>query len=458
MIDVITFLISLIYQNLSIQICLGLLIFYLIYYLKYGNYIFIQKNSYTQGKHRIGKTLPAYPNGWYIILRSHELKKGESKYVDIHGESLVVFRGNNGKSYVLNAYCPHLGANLGVDGRVVHDSCVQCPFHAWTFDGETGNCVMGKDKIQKEGIKYEYVFDSQQSCEFKPTKTEKIKIRKYYSKEHSGYIYVWFSSKVGERYDHESENNTEEERRKFTTPYEPLDLTEHLKRLHPRGHSVNKINAHVSDIAENGGDMLHFLYVHTNIIPYLVKGSWDAQWIRGDDPQLYEKMTLSSERENTFRMNLLNKFLNEKNKKHIGVISLRSKLTILNTIRDQHFFTLTGFQLGSGIVYLFIQGTFFEVMFVQYVETKEKYQQTLYHDIYCNWETPYWLSALQLRLETGQVLNDGVIWDNKKFGYTAYFNKKTNECDSYLIKWRQWFIQFYDGCEEEEEKKNSLQW
>ena len=34
-----------------------------------------------------------------------------------------------------------MGANLGVGGQVVNETCVQCPFHGWLFDGETGQCV-----------------------------------------------------------------------------------------------------------------------------------------------------------------------------------------------------------------------------------------------------------------------------------------------------------------------------
>lgn len=41
---------------------------------------------------------------------------------------------------IVDAYCPHLGANLGVGGRV-HGNCIECPFHGWQFDGETGQCV-----------------------------------------------------------------------------------------------------------------------------------------------------------------------------------------------------------------------------------------------------------------------------------------------------------------------------
>ena len=34
-----------------------------------------------------------------------------------------------------------MGANLGNGGKVKWNSCIECPFHGWTFDGRTGKCV-----------------------------------------------------------------------------------------------------------------------------------------------------------------------------------------------------------------------------------------------------------------------------------------------------------------------------
>lgn len=45
----------------------------------------------------------------------------------------------DGKVRILDAYCPHMGANLGVTGQVVGNDIV-CPFHGWQFDGE-GKCT-----------------------------------------------------------------------------------------------------------------------------------------------------------------------------------------------------------------------------------------------------------------------------------------------------------------------------
>ena len=57
------------------------------------------------------------------------------------GYELVVFRGVSGAVYVLDAFCPHLGANLGIGGEVINDcgqECIKCPFHGWTFKGRDG--------------------------------------------------------------------------------------------------------------------------------------------------------------------------------------------------------------------------------------------------------------------------------------------------------------------------------
>ena len=56
------------------------------------------------------------------------------------GLSLAVFRDDNGVPHVLDAYCPHLGADLGAGGQVVGE-CLQCPFHGWEFSGTDGQCV-----------------------------------------------------------------------------------------------------------------------------------------------------------------------------------------------------------------------------------------------------------------------------------------------------------------------------
>jgi len=79
------------------------------------------------------------PNSWFHVSWSDELAPGEVKPLRTLGRDLVLFRGRDGRAVVLDAYCPHLGAHLGLGGKVV-DNTIQCPFHSWRF-GADGKCV-----------------------------------------------------------------------------------------------------------------------------------------------------------------------------------------------------------------------------------------------------------------------------------------------------------------------------
>ena len=80
------------------------------------------------------------PNGWFAVSFSDELLPGELRSLHYFGRDLVLFRGESGAAHLLDAFCPHLGAHLGIGGVVTGDR-VRCPFHAWEWDGASGNCV-----------------------------------------------------------------------------------------------------------------------------------------------------------------------------------------------------------------------------------------------------------------------------------------------------------------------------
>jgi cholesterol 7-dehydrogenase len=90
-------------------------------------------------RRRTGELPPVYPNGWYVVALSNDLPVGAVKQVTCVGRELAVFRGEDGVAAVLDAYCPHLGANLAAGGTVEGNS-LACPFHGWQFDKE-GVCV-----------------------------------------------------------------------------------------------------------------------------------------------------------------------------------------------------------------------------------------------------------------------------------------------------------------------------
>jgi nitrite reductase/ring-hydroxylating ferredoxin subunit len=86
-----------------------------------------------------GNPLPPYPNGWYSIGFSDELRPGGLISRPIAGQDLVVFRTLSGKVCAADPYCPHLGAHLGHGGKV-EGEVLRCPFHGFCYDGE-GQCV-----------------------------------------------------------------------------------------------------------------------------------------------------------------------------------------------------------------------------------------------------------------------------------------------------------------------------
>ena len=91
------------------------------------------------------------PNGWFAVAQSIDLEPGQTRNAHYFGRDLVIWREHGtGTPHVVDAYCPHLGAHLGVGAGaqeshepgpgIVAGSCLQCPFHGWRFDGD-GRCV-----------------------------------------------------------------------------------------------------------------------------------------------------------------------------------------------------------------------------------------------------------------------------------------------------------------------------
>jgi len=77
------------------------------------------------------------PTGWYQVGWSEEFEAARPVPLRYFGEALVGFRGESGTLHVLDAYCRHMGADLGHGGRVTGDEII-CPFHGWQWDGASG--------------------------------------------------------------------------------------------------------------------------------------------------------------------------------------------------------------------------------------------------------------------------------------------------------------------------------
>jgi phenylpropionate dioxygenase-like ring-hydroxylating dioxygenase large terminal subunit len=101
--------------------------------------------------------------GWYIACPSKEIAIRKAKSIDICGHRITIFRGEDGQVRAVDAYCPHLGTDLGI-GQV-DGNWIRCAFHHWAFD-ETGNCqnipcqseIPAKAKVQAYATEEKYGF------------------------------------------------------------------------------------------------------------------------------------------------------------------------------------------------------------------------------------------------------------------------------------------------------------
>lgn len=88
-----------------------------------------------------------FPRGWFMVAAAPEVTR-VPKAVRYFGQDLVLYRGESGQAYMVDAYCPHMGTHLARntssyvirDGIHVEGDSIRCPYHAWRF-GPDGRCT-----------------------------------------------------------------------------------------------------------------------------------------------------------------------------------------------------------------------------------------------------------------------------------------------------------------------------
>jgi len=203
---------------------------------------------------KIGNIPPSYPTGWFHVCYSHELKPGDIKYVQYLGEHLALFRTKSGIPSILDAYCPHLGANIAIGGEVVGES-IKCPFHGWEFDKE-GLCT---------NIPY---------CDNIPSNA---KTTAWQVIERNGCIFVWF--------DLDKNDPT------YEVPILP-QVQNHSMIFHASQES--HVEAHIQEIPENGSDSAHFGVLHVEfrllkLLKWLFAHEWECSaWTACQSPNSHK--------------------------------------------------------------------------------------------------------------------------------------------------------------------------
>jgi nitrite reductase/ring-hydroxylating ferredoxin subunit len=172
-----------------------------------------------------------YPNGWFRLAYSHEVARGAIVRVSAAGQELIVFRGKDGVASVLDAHCPHLGADLSAGGKVV-DNTVMCPFHSWQFAPD-GQCVKipNCDRIPKKAV-----------------------LRAWPVRERDGVVYFYYDA--------------EGRAPAFDVPEGPYRQGVSWSR--PM-YFKWRIRMHIQEVVENAVDTAHFPVVHAYARPPVIE-------------------------------------------------------------------------------------------------------------------------------------------------------------------------------------------
>lgn len=163
--------------------------------------------------------LAPFPNGWYVVEFSDQLRKGEIRPVTFVGKELVLYRTESGKVAASDAFCPHLGAHFAKGGKILGEE-IQCPFHGFRFDCE-GTCTAT-------------------GYGTKPPPTAKLK--QWHVDERNGLISVFHH-----------QDNTEPD---WFLPTMNMEGWTKYKTV------VYELNSHPQETTENIADLGHFKWIH----------------------------------------------------------------------------------------------------------------------------------------------------------------------------------------------------
>ncbi|MEA3412913.1 MAG: Rieske 2Fe-2S domain-containing protein [Pseudomonadota bacterium] len=79
-----------------------------------------------------------YPQSWYPVARSRDLKPGRHRIVNAFDSDWLLFRTRSGQVGLTGRHCCHMGADLA-QGAVCGEA-FECALHGWRFD-TSGRCT-----------------------------------------------------------------------------------------------------------------------------------------------------------------------------------------------------------------------------------------------------------------------------------------------------------------------------
>lgn len=163
-----------------------------------------------------------YARGWHVVGLGREFTD-KPMMLNYFGSKLVAYRGEDGNVHILDAYCPHMGADLSLG--CVEGNSVRCSFHSWRW-GADGVC---------DDIPYAKRIPA------------KAVIKSWHATEQNGLVFVWNDPEgndpIAEQYPQRVEDAYSED----WTDWE-IDLI--------------PIDTNCRELVDNMADLAHFGPVH----------------------------------------------------------------------------------------------------------------------------------------------------------------------------------------------------
>ena len=382
---------------------------------------------------------PAFPNGWFKLCDVSDLANGRIQNVSALGLNLIVFKSmKTSQPVVMDAFCPHLGAHLGVGGRV-SDGGVVCPFHGWCI-GETGHVsdipyctgTLPKNRVQR-------------------IHTHRVWM---------GMVMLWFHadnfSQEGKQFDEEvareegtgaastTERDEEGEFRGVTVP----QLVPPLYEMRPcHASKWNRFltqqcfyNQHMIEVSQNAPDYFHFNFLHDtfNIHPW-VNPITDRLLSISHETKMFAKDEL---KQDIFFTNYATVFLH-----------LFGRKFTLSAMTQR---TEVDFE-GPAIVHFDISTPVGSLHLIKSLLPVDHFKIFIEDAWFCTPNTPRWLANFIAWTAEGALFQDKPIWENKIHLHKPHLVRG----DGPFTQHRAWWAGFYSDSSERwaaDHRVDAMQW
>ncbi len=328
---------------------------------------------------------PPYPDGWYRVASSDELRRGDIVYRECLGEQMVVFRSDaSNQVHAMGAFCPHMGANLS--HGCVKQGTLECPFHKWQLaaDGSVAH-IPYADKVPS-----------------------KLRQKTWPTHEAYGQVFIYYRGNAA-HLDPE-----------IAPPY-PLPVIEEIdsgRFVHRGVHAPRNVHMHLIEFAENSVDFQHFSPLH---------GEMFVPWTSLKVPyiDIEHRATWTPDEQDAHKAY----FDNEAVLKVFGRTLEKTRATA----------KITFYGPGSVVTFHFKVPDVGEIIMFQTHLPVAPLEQQVRFTWYADKTMPRWLASYVVGNWVSQWQNDLEVWENK----IHLPRPVLVQGDGPIHRLRRWYGQFY---------------